>query len=155
MVGGSGNYKSTKTEKLSDGTKPIGDRVIFTIAPDVGYFFYDKLAAGINLSYTYDNIFDLDYQYFGIGPIVRYYFLKPDKMVNAFLQGNYYYYEGGGNNNGRFHNNGYGFKAGSAIFLNSSVALELSLDYISNRLNSTSKEETIMIGIGFQIHLEK
>jgi len=160
LIGGSGNFKSTKTEKLSDGTKPYGDRVIFTIAPDVGYFFYDKLATGINLSYTYDNIYDEDYQYFGIGPFVRYYFLKPEKRINVFLQGNYFYYEGGGktvdgNDTGKFHNNGYGFKAGSAIFLNSSVALEFSLDYISNRLNSTLKEETFMIGVGFQIHLEK
>ncbi|MFD0837261.1 hypothetical protein ACFQ0I_15890 [Mariniflexile aquimaris] len=159
LVGGSGNFKTTTTKFLSDGTKPYDNRTIFTIAPNVGYFFYDKLSGGISLSYTYDNIFE-DYQYFGIGPFVRYYFLNPEKRINLFLQGNYNYYEGGaktvdGNDTGKFHNNGHGFKAGSAIFLNSSVALELSLDYISNRLNSTLKEKTFMIGAGFQIHLEK
>ena len=159
LVGGSGNFKTTKTEKLSDGTKPYDDRTIFSISPNIGYFFYDKLAGGISLSYTYDNIFE-DYQYFGVGPFVRYYFLNSEKRINIFLQGNYNYYEGGsktvdGNDNGKFHNNGYGFKAGSAIFLNSSVAVELSLDYISNKLNSTLREETFMIGVGFQIHLEK
>lgn len=159
LVGGSGNFKSTKTVKLSDGTKPYDDRVIFNISPNVGYFFYDKLAGGISLTYIYDNIFE-NYQYFGVGPFIRYYFLNSEKLINLFLQGNFNYYGGGsktidGNDNGRFHNNGYGFKAGSAIFLNSSVALELSLDFISNRINSTFKEETFMIGVGFQIHLEK
>ena len=159
LVGGSGNFKTTKTEKLSDGTKPFDDRTIFSISPNVGYFFYDKLAGGISLSYIYDNISE-DYQYFGVGPFVRYYFLKTDKQLNLFLQGNYYYYQGGaktqdGNDTGKFHNNGYGFKAGTAVFFNSSVALELTLDYISNRLNSELKEDSIMIGIGFQIHLEK
>ena len=160
LVGGSGNFKTTKTEKLSDGTKPYDDRTIFSISPNVGYFFYDKLAGGIGLSYTYDNIYNQKYQYFGAGPFVRYYFLKTDKQINLFLQGNYYYYQGGGktqdgNDTGRFHNNGYGFKAGTSVFLNSSVAVELTLDYISNRLNSELKENTIMAGIGFQIHLEK
>lgn len=159
LVGGSGNFKSTKTEKLSDGTKAYDDRIILTISPNVGYFFYDKLAGGINLIYTYDNIFE-DYQYFGVGPFIRYYFLNSEKRINLFLQGNFNYYEGGsktidGNDNGVFHNSGYGFKAGSAIFLNSSVALEFSLDYNSNNLNSTLKEETFTIGLGFQIHLEK
>jgi len=160
LVGGSGNFKTTNTEKLSDGTKPYFDRTIFSIAPNVGYFFYDKLAGGISLSYTYDNIYHEDYQYFGVGPFIRYYFLNPDKRINLFLQGNFNYYQGGGktsdgNDTGRFHNNGYGFKAGAAIFLNSSVALEFSLDYASTRLNSTLKEKTFMIGLGFQIHLEK
>ena len=43
LVGGSGNFKTTKTEKLSDGTKPYDDRTIFSISPNIGYFFYDKL----------------------------------------------------------------------------------------------------------------
>ena len=61
LVGGSGNFKTTKTEKLSDGTKPYDDRTIFSFSPNVGYFFYDKLAGGISLSYTYDNIYNQKY----------------------------------------------------------------------------------------------
>ena len=85
LVGGSGNFKTTKADKNTDGTNSYADRTIFTIAPDVGYFIYDKLAVGMNLSYTYDNIYDQNYQYFGIGPFVRYYFLNPDKRINVFL----------------------------------------------------------------------
>lgn len=160
LVGGSGSFKSTKVEKLSDGTKPYDDRVVFNISPNIGYFFYDKLAAGIKLSYTYDNIYNQKYQYFGAGPFIRYYFLKPEKRINLLLQAQYNYYEGGGktidgNDTGKFHNNGFGFKTGPVIFFNSSVALELTLDYNSTRLNSTSLENEFMIGLGFQIHLEK
>lgn len=160
LIGGNGNFKTTATEKLSDGTKAYDNRTIFSLTPNVGYFFYDKLAGGISLSYTFDNIYNQDYQYFGVGPFLRYYFLNPEKRVNIFLQGNLNYYEGGGKtedgrDTGKFHNNGYGIKAGTAIFLNSNVALEFSLDYLNNRLNSALKEQTFMIGIGFQLHLEK
>lgn len=160
MVGGSGSFKSTKTETLSDGTKPYDDRLILNISPNIGYFFYDKLAAGMKLSYTYDNLYSQNYHYFGTGPFIRYYFLKPDKLINLLLQAQYNYYGGGGKtedgrDTGKFHNNGYGFKTGPAIFFNSSVALELTLEYNSTRLNSTLLENEFMIGIGFQIHLEK
>ena len=154
LVGGSGNFKTTKTEKLSDGTKPYDDRTIFSISPNIGYFFYDKLAGGISLSYTYDNIFE-DYQYFGVGPFVRYYFRKSDKMINPFLQTSYGFSKGKSDSGGSNESTGYTIKGGSAIFFNSSVALELSLNYDSSKFNSDVKSNNFTVGIGFQIHLEK
>lgn len=152
MVGGdvSFSYSKSKPDSSVDSRSFNMD-----ISPNVGYFIGDKLAFGINADYFlsryYSDSIDSKLEQFRISPFARYYFLDVDKMVNPFLETSY-----------RFsllkENNGQEFsvKAGLAIFLNSSVAFEASLNY----LNSTSKNQfigshTILLGFGVQIHLEK
>ena len=46
-------------------------------------------------------------------------------------------------------------KAGTVIFLNSSVGFEISVEYLLNEYNSGDKSNVILLGLGFQIHLKK
>ena len=50
--------------------------------------------------------------------------------------------------------NNYKFKVGSVIYFNSSVGLELALNYFSES-SSDSKYNYLIISLGFQIHLIK
>ncbi len=72
-------------------------------------------------------------------------------MVNPFMESSYRFSLVNENNSKEFS-----AKGGVAIFLNSSVAFEASLNY----LNSISKntyvgDHTFLLGFGIQVHLEK
>jgi hypothetical protein len=157
LVGGSGSYKSTSSKTILTGNK---DKYVYLeVAPNVGYFFADKIAGGIKTSFYY-NPYEGAYNIgFGIGPFLKYYFLKPEKLVNVFVQANYLYYENNNYSEGigadRFASNTYGLKAGPVIYFNESVALELGLEFNRDNRNNTLIDDTFQISIGFQIHLTK
>jgi hypothetical protein len=46
-------------------------------------------------------------------------------------------------------------KAGAVYFLNSSVGLEVALNYLNQKTTGDIKNRAVFLGIGFQIHLEK
>lgn len=157
MVGGSGSFKSTTSETIKTGSK---DKYTYLeISPNIGYFFIDKMAAGIKTSFYY-NPYEGAYNIgFGIGPYLKYYILKPEKLVNVFIQGNYLYYENNNNSDAvgydKFTSYSYGVKAGPVIYFNDSIALELALEYLSDNRNKTLIDNTFLMTIGFQIHLIK
>jgi hypothetical protein len=77
-------------------------------------------------------------------------------MINFFTQLGYGYSEGKSQSS-NFTNktNSVIVKGGTAVFFNSSVALEVSIDYSSSKFNNNTKSNYLTLGIGFQIHLEK
>ena len=149
ILGGSISYETTK---YSDN----GDRVgAFTFMPGVGYFFLDRLAGGLRVSYT--QIFDEGdgFRDFTAGPFARYYFLPVTKSTNIFLEGQFLWgsekYEGFPGEN----KNGYGFTAGPVFFINPHIGLEMmagwrSLKYKTDR----GRYNTAWIGAGLQVHLD-
>ena len=159
MVGGTGNVTSYENKNNNNGSDIISKGIGINISPNIGYFIVDKFVAGASLGfgYTKPEGYQSDFGY-GIGPFIRYYFLKEDKRINILAQANYNF---GQNITGvsKSKSNSYGFKAGPAIFFNSSVALEITLDYDSSKLmpnnSSSSSYSNFQIGLGFQIHLEK
>lgn len=159
MVGGTGNFSSYESKYKSNGNEISNKGLGISLSPNIGYFLADKLVAGASLTigYTKPKGFDNSFGY-GIGPYARYYFLREDKQINLFSEVNYNFEETkSGNNKSRYQ--GYGLKAGSVIFFNSSVGLEISLDYNSSKLipnnSDSSTYNNLQIGLGFQIHLEK
>lgn len=157
MVGGSGsfiNYESTYQDNNTEITQTGNG---FNLSPNLGYFIIDNVALGAVVSFNFSNPSgdNNNSHGYGISPFVRYYFRKPDKMINPFLQTSYSFNEGKSESGGSNKSTGYTIKGGSALFFNSSVALELSLNYDSQKFNSNSKSNNFTIGIGFQIHLEK
>lgn len=159
LVGGSGNISSYENKYINNGTEVSNKGLGINISPNIGYFFINKFVAGANISigYTKPQGYENSSSY-GIGPFVRYYFLKEDKRINLLAQANYSF---GATKSGinKSQSNGYGFKAGPVIFFNSSVALEVTLDYNSSKLipnnSSSSSYNNFQVGLGFQIHLEK
>jgi hypothetical protein len=157
MVGGNASFNST-SNSLNDGPSDKSTTII--VNPNIGYFLFDNFATGIKTGFiTYFRKDSPNETGYNFGPYLRYYFLKEDKRTNLFLEGNYYY--GAYNTSNSAITNSYGFTAGPVIFLNSSVAIEIGLNYS----NLVSKQDIGFIQkieqsnfnalIGLQIHLEK
>ena len=159
MVGGTGNFSSYESKTSNNGTENINKGIGINVSPNIGYFFGNRFVAGtnINLGYTKPKNYESSLGY-SFGPFARYYLLKEDKQINFLVQANYTFGAAKYGDN-KSKSNGYGFKAGSAIFFNSSVALEITLDYNSSKLipdgSESSSYNNFQLGLGFQIHLEK
>ena len=153
MVGGDGNYTNTKVVNSITENVSVGNSI--RVSPNIGYFVYDKFALGINGLFHYNKANGSDSSTgFGVGPFARYYILKTEKRVNIFTEANYNFYNTQTKGVNSFTGSSYRFKAGPVIYFNSSVALEMSLNYLSEKTeNFTAKYFTV--GLGFQIHLEK
>jgi hypothetical protein len=160
MVGGNASFSFHKTQK-EDGSSS-SDYSIIQFSPNVGYFIISKLSVGTLFDYSRTKS---TYQGFGstskssrLGPFVRYYILKPEKDFNFFIEPSY--------NFSVSKNNGYkdtslSSKFGGVYFLNSSVGFECFFKYsltkykYNSTLISDSTDKGFLIGLGFQIHLEK
>lgn len=159
MVGGAGNFSSYESKYKSNGVDMTNKGLGVNISPNIGYFLADKFVVGSSLSVGYTKPKNSENSFgYGIGPYVRYYLLKEDKLINFFSELNYIFGETKSGNN-KSETNGYGLKAGTVIFFNSSVGLEVSLDYNSSKLipknSDSSNYNNLQIGLGFQIHLER
>jgi hypothetical protein len=161
MVGGSGSFTSSKNTSTDgfDGNTSTWKQNTLQLIPNIGYFLTDKLAVGAAVNFNYYGSPDSDLKgthSYGIGPFIRYYFLKPESRINVFAEASYHYGFTNQSVIGKFETNGYAFKAGPAIFLNSSVALECTLQYNYTKVNANSSDSgNFVVGLGFQIHLEK
>ena len=157
MVGGTGNFTNYKSTFENNNTEITQTGSALTISPNLGYFIVDNLTVGTSVSFSFSNPSgsNNNSQGYSLSPFIRYYFRKTDKMINPFLQTSYSFGKGKSDSGGSNKSTGYTIKGGSAIFFNSSVALELSLNYDSSKFNSDVKSNNFTVGIGFQIHLEK
>ena len=146
MMGGSAglsNYESKSVGFSQEGTN-------IYISPNVGYFLIDKLNLGASALLSFYNPGAT--KTYGISPYVRYYFLEKEKQINLFSEVGYGFQK-------QIHSSTtlqtFNLKAGTVIFLNSSVGLEVALNYTNSKQNSDFQTRLIFLGIGFQIHLEK
>lgn len=160
MIGGDASFFSNKSESESSVNPNASETSYLILTSSIGYFFADKLSGGIGFSFNFVEPFErINSQNYSFAPFLRYYFLDSDKLVNIFSQVNYHI--GFGKNGVGISNktHGYGIKFGSALFFNSSVAMEFSLNY--NRSKNTLDDDNariskqFLIGLGFQIHLQK
>ncbi|MFY7883617.1 MAG: hypothetical protein ACOVOV_02090 [Dolichospermum sp.] len=148
MMGGSGAFGNSKVTSI--GAEDTG--FYLNLYPNVGYFFIDKLAVGTNASLV------MAFQQkstsaWGIGPYVRYYFLEKEKAINVFSELSYYAERRNDTDDLKFNN--YNIKAGTVFFLNSSVGIEVALNYLNLSTNQDFENERFYLGVGFQIHLER
>ncbi len=169
MMVGSVEISSVKSHQNGNSTTTL-----FSITPKVGYFFIDKLAAGLSVNtnfyrYHYENEItntsstnrQVIYEF---GPFVRYYFLSPEKMFNILLevQDQYGFSEIKNNSQPATRGNSFnsfGFLTGPIVFLNSSVAIEWTCGYswlkeIGSSTNNLGTNNFIT-SVGFQIHLKR
>ncbi|GGK32924.1 hypothetical protein GCM10007962_29020 [Yeosuana aromativorans] len=156
LVGGDANFSSVKN-KSETGDEKFND---FRINPNVGYFFMDKISGGLQVNLVFTNTNpgndSTKASSYGFAPFVRYYFLETDERINIFAEANYSYRIGKTGSSDNINWNGYGFKAGTVLFFNSSVGLEFSINYVdTTRRIDNFNINTIFVGFGFQIHLEK
>src|ERR1044072_5224031 len=85
LVGGNVSFEAGKDgpENADDDDKKYTN---FQFHPNAGYFFIDKLAAGLRVNFSSDKYKSDDDAStdFNFGPFVRYYFLDAAQKVNVF-----------------------------------------------------------------------
>lgn len=157
LFGGNINFSSYKI------TSDVGGYSTTTIEciGNAGYFFMDKLAGGIRPNLFFAKT-KSDYQNHwtnrsSIGPFLRYYLLPEEQRVNLFVDGSYAYGTMKVSGQKAIPSHAVSLAAGPAIFLNTSVALELSLGYsiIKFKDGTNDKRNIVQVGVGLQFHLEK
>lgn len=129
------------------GFQSQDDVSTITVAPRIGYFLADNLAAGLGLGYT--KIEDLSM--WSLDPFIRYYALGIGDNAKIFGQASYSY----GSMGEDLSTSGWGVGAGAAFFLNESIALEVGLNYGSTTVGDADATSALRFGAGFQIHFGK
>lgn len=157
MLGGIINYASTNYNSENYGATHTAYNL--QIKPNIGYFFIDKLAAGIKTGIgKTGQKGGTNYTDFNIGPFFRYYFLNQDKNVNILSEGMYQYgFEGSlsGSNNSTSKST-FTFSAGPVIYFNTVVGLEFLISYSTYKFSGIKgSNNTVMVGLGLQVHLER
>lgn len=165
LVGG--NFSYSKDKSMGNDVINSKSRTV-DIMPNAGYFVVDKLALGARL-----NVGSSKQKYpqaqgqnvitqnsFGVGPFIRYYLLKPDKIVNIFSEGGIVYETLTSKNSGSVQGREKSIlktaAIGAVVFLNSAVGLEVKFGYSNLKVfNKDAREKNIQLNLGFQIHLEK
>lgn len=150
MMGGSGaigNFKTTSGENSSTNTS-------ITISPNIGYFFIDKLSIGLagQFNYIFPKGGSRTESSNNVSPFIRYYFLNKEKQINIFSEARYEIIRF---NNGDLKADTFLIKAGTVFFVNSSVGIEVALNYSKQKTNQNFENRAIFLNVGFQIHLER
>ena len=114
---------------------------VFNASPNIGYFFSNNLAAGLEASFLSADGTNI----YAFGPFIKPYFGKSEKG-KFFGKGSFLLAGGEGDSQA-----GFGVGAGYALFLNRSVALEFGANY--NKLGDATG--VFGLGVGFQIHFKK
>jgi hypothetical protein len=152
MMGGTagfGSYKTTGGGSSSESSTSLG------IAPNIGYFFIDKLAIGTAGQFTYHfpkKDGDRTISSNNIAPFIRYYFLQKEKEINIFSEVRYEIMRMSHSDDKA---DTFLIKAGTVFFVNSSVGIEVALNYRTQKTNQNFDNRGIYLNVGFQIHLER
>ena len=155
LLGGNISYASTNYNSENYGVPHTSYNL--QVRPNIGYFFIDKIAAGIKVGIgKTGNKGGPYYTDFNIGPFCRYYILNPEKNANIIAEGGYLYGFVTGTASEKASKNTFMISAGPVIYFNTVVGLEFLISYSSYRFNGIKgSNNTVMVGLGLQVHLER
>jgi len=140
MTGGNVGFQSFKASSSASTVQT------FYLSPNIGYFFANKVAAGLDFSY-YNSSTSL----VSVGPFMRGY-IKMGK-ADLFLHARFVY---SNVSSSGFTDDQFGFGGGPAfgVFLNDYVALEALFDYYIPDLDAGGSS-ALALNIGLQIYFPK
>lgn len=161
MVGGSSSFSNKESYQHKNPNSSKLKFSEFELNANLGYFFIDNLQMGLKMGYNnymFSSYGGQDRFSLKLGPYSRYYFLKPEKLVNLYIDGSYFFGKKSiASGEIQDNLNGFSISAGPTIFFNSSVAMELGINYSSTKFIGTNgyTENNLQFNLGFQIFLEK
>ena len=99
LVGGTGAFSRTQTNYEAYGYSQKSKSIDINISPAVGYFFIDKLAAGLRTGFSKYKVFEnaaigggyTNVNRLEFGPFIRYYLLPTNKDINIIADAGYQY----------------------------------------------------------------
>ncbi|MBG9377952.1 hypothetical protein I5907_17065 [Panacibacter sp. DH6] len=172
LVGGNGYFNSTAYNNSAGAS---GQKVTnIQLTPNIGYFIADKFATGLKLGFG-SSRYRVEGQNsltknttYSFGPFVRYYFLPLKKQFNILIDGSYQYgIERGGGASApigqplnfsitQYEKNTFSISAGPVLYFNSSVGLEFLIGYSTSKyVKFSGTNNSLLVGLGLQVHLEK
>lgn len=161
LIGGNATFRKNTN---FDGVSYVSKTRFLDLNSDAGYFFIDKLGTGLKFQIHLQNEKALEASatsqsssIFGIGPFLRYYFLPYDNRINLFSEAHLMYTTTilRGATKGSFDHSQYGGSIGAVAFFNSSVGIEMLINYNQYISTHNYNNSTLLFKVGFQIHLEK
>lgn len=160
LAGGAASFSSLKN-KSDVVTIDKSNQILIQFSADIGYFFFNKFAAGFKPSLESSKVvsgpIDLSGNIYAIGPFVRYYFLPTNnRYINILSEISYQYGIKSGKGVSIIHSNNISGLIGCEAFFNESVGIEFTIGYSSSKYTeSAGALNTIIASIGFQFHLGK
>ena len=126
------------------------------INPNAGIFVADNFAVGGNFLIDYSKSGNVKSTDFGIGPFLRYYFLKGTTKPLIHTSFRYLSSKVKGPSFSST-NNGSNFliAGGVAVFINENVAIETLAGYARTKYKDFDASGGFSLGIGFQVYLTK
>lgn len=154
LMGGSGSF-SYSEQKGNESSNSYNSYRI-DLEPNIGYFVANKLSLGMKFGFArnFTDVYENVQAKYKIGPFARYYFLKEDKQINLFAEPSFERYLEPDNSLGR-NTSTTNLKLGTVIFLNDTVGFETGLTYSIFLNDDGYKINTLALGFGLQIHLER
>ncbi len=175
LVGGAStvNFNSTnQTFEFDDTEVRENSTSTFNFALEGGNFISNNIAIGLSLSYStsksevevsnpfFDNEFESKISTFSVLPFAQYYF-STDSKIQPYLgtQAGYSLISTGEEDFNKTSGFSYGGRAGLAYFINSTVSIDLRVDYLrttlSNKENDDAKDKlkSLTVGIGAFLYL--
>jgi hypothetical protein len=169
LVGGTGSFFSYNDDFTTAGQPTVSGKLTdINLSANVGYFLFDKFAAGVRPGINSVKSRGLNTASAGtksvaifIGPFARYYFLDKEKQFNILVDGTYQWgsYSNYGAN-GIFRNAS--IMAGPELFFNTSVGIEILIGYLyqnksikNDQPGFSNVRKGFYMSAGFQIHLTK
>jgi hypothetical protein len=172
LDGGGGSFTASNTAYSSKTYNPATENIYLKISPNIGYFFMNKFASGLRLSFSWAreagipstgaNSISNVKKYEG-GPFVRYYFLRQTKPCNILVDICYQYgiyaFKRTENSYSTGPINTFSVMAGPVVYLNQSVGIEFTVGYFSRNEDRGGSykitQQGMQVGVGCQIHLHK
>jgi len=169
LVGGSGSLYSYNESYSSPATNFSAKYTNIDISASLGYFPFDKFAAGLRPMYSSfkgkvinggkTNSFQI-----AVGPFLRYYFLDDENSFNFLTDVSYLFgmnkYLGVLREKGKF--NTFNVMCGSEVFFNTTAGIEILIGYSKKivSINNSpgefkSTKSGVLVSIGLQFHLQK
>lgn len=168
LVGGNAAFSHAK---FKSPDMNLYNSTTVTVAPNIGYFLWDKFCSGIKISFQLnkqdypDNStngsisYSSKTQFYNIGPFVRYYLLKPDKLANVVIEVSYQHQmrkDISPNSNTKQNANMFMISGGPVVYFNSSIGMEFTIGYAHQRFDrNVGSNNYIQASLGLQVHLRK
>lgn len=160
------SFASTKAKVEVDGNESGGElsSSVFTLTPSLGYFVIDNLAVGLDLSYTSTKIDDDSVESttssFAVLPMGTYFFEAGDNFKPYVgVAGGLISTSSGDEDSNKSNGLAIRGKGGIAYFLNESIALDFSAQYVHTSQKNKENNDVVTnnnsfgVGFGFSIFL--
>lgn len=163
LLGGSLSLDIQSQSVKIDGDKSDESTNVttFQIAPNVGIFITDEIAAGATVSFSTISVEDSENNpsTIGIGPFARYYYDIQDNL-SLFGQADFRFtsMSTGDDDQDALTGTSWGVGPGLAVFVSESVAIEALLQYRSSTMdtfveNREDLSSGVVFGIGVQAYI--